>query len=173
MEINQIEIAHVLCRFIDTEETSQTKFILRDPELLSFEPYSQISAKLEEYQIDIPVRIDNRVFMSIKNNNLVTCENDVETDKVRQRLLDFTTKIIHIQHYCFHNNINGLCRLLGKLLTRNWWIYHLSSPIMKPFGIYEDVKIIDDDDDDNIKIIDDDDDDIESIDDDNDNDEEK
>ena len=149
MEINQIEIAHLLCRFLDTEETTISEFVLCEPDLLSFDPYSQISSKLEELQIDIPNRIDNRVFISIKNNNLVTCENDIETDKVRQRLLDFSTKIIHIQHYCFHNNINGLCRLLGKLLTRNWWIYHLSSPIMKPFGIYEDITIIDDDDDDN------------------------
>ena len=26
---------------------------------------------------------------------------------------------------------------LGKLLTRIWWIYHLSSPIMKSINNYE------------------------------------
>ena len=30
----------------------------------------------------------------------------------------------------------GLSKIFGKLLTRIWWIYHTSSPIMNPFHNY-------------------------------------
>ena len=30
-----------------------------------------------------------------------------------------------------------MSRILGKLLTRIWWIYHSSSPIMKPIYMFE------------------------------------
>ena len=31
-----------------------------------------------------------------------------------------------------------MARLLAKLLTRIWWIYHKSSPLAKAFGHYDD-----------------------------------
>ena len=51
--------------------------------------------------------------------------------------MDFGEKVKNIQHYCFHSKHTSLSKLLGKLLTRIWWIYHLSSPIMKSINNYE------------------------------------
>jgi hypothetical protein len=51
--------------------------------------------------------------------------------------MEFGEKIKAIQHYCFHAKITGLSKIIGKLLTRIWWIYHMSSPIMKPYNVYE------------------------------------
>ena len=136
-EGNQIELAHVLCRFISTKETSNKSMALEDPEILSSEPYCKIGSILEHCQIDIPNLIDNRLFMSIRQNSIIKSASEDETDELRHELLEFAEKIKNIQHYCFHANIAGLSRILGKLLTRIWWVYHTSSPIMKPFGIYE------------------------------------
>ncbi len=137
MENNQIELAHFLCRFISTKETSDPSLALEDPELLKSEPYSKIAQILSHCQIDIPKLIDNRLFMSIRQNSIIKSASEDETDVLRHELLEFGEKIKNIQHYCFHKNIAGVSRILGKLLTRIWWIYHTSSPIMKPFGIYE------------------------------------
>lgn len=136
-ESNQIDLAHVLCRFISTKETSDESIALEDPDILASEPYCKIGQILEHCQIDIPKLIDNRIFMSIRQNSIIKSASEDETDVLRHELLEFMQKITNIQHYCFHANIAGLSRILGKLLTRIWWIYHTSSPIMKPFGIYE------------------------------------
>jgi superfamily II DNA or RNA helicase len=136
-ENNQVELAHFLCRFISTKETSNQTLALEDPEILKIEPYCTISYILEQCQIDIPMLIDNRIFMSIRQNSIIKSMSEDETDVLRHELLEFGEKIKNIQHYCFHKNIAGLSKILGKLLTRIWWIYHTSSPLMKPFGIYE------------------------------------
>ena len=57
-------------------------------------------------------------------------EKDVE---LREQLFNFGNVVKHIQHYYFHTKVVGLAKLLGKLLTRIWWIYHLSSPISTNF----------------------------------------
>lgn len=136
-ESNQVELAHFLCRFVSTKSTTDVSHALEDPDILKSEPYSKIQGILEHCQIDIPKLIDNRLFMSIRQNSIIKSASEDETDMLRHELLEFGEKIKNIQHYCFHKNIAGLSRILGKLLTRIWWIYHTSSPIMKPFGIYE------------------------------------
>ena len=136
-ETCQIDLAHVLCRFISTKATSDKSLALEDPDILSTEPYCKINEILEHCQIDIPTLIDNRLFMSIRQNSIIKSASEDETDLLRHELLEFAEKIKNIQHYCFHANIAGLSRILGKLLTRIWWVYHTSSPIMKPFGIFE------------------------------------
>jgi hypothetical protein len=88
-------------------------------------------------QIDFPKMIDNRLFKSIQQNLIVKLETYDELDILRQRLMNFGEKIKVIQHYCFHSKITGLSKILGKLLTRIWWIYHMSSPIMRPYNTFE------------------------------------
>lgn len=129
LEINQINIAHFLCRFISTYPTYEN--VLEDPSILSDAPYNQILNELENLQIEVPDKVDNKLYLSIQNNLLVDCYNEVDTDKLRDRIMEFGEKVKNIQHYCFHSKYIGLTKLLGKLLTRIWWIYHLSSPIMK------------------------------------------
>lgn len=136
-EVNQIELAHFLCRFIGVQSTDDDKNQLDDPELLAIHPYNQILEQLEDLQLDIPSMIDNKLYVSIKTNSLVKCSSDNLTDELRQQIMDFGEKIKHIQHFCFHSKIVGLSRMLGKLLTRLWWIYHTSSPVTKEYNTYE------------------------------------
>ena len=127
-EINQINIAHFLARFIAIK--SNENYLLDEPEILKIEPYNQISRELSILQINIPDKIDNRVFKSIQYNTIGNFNEDT-TNEIRENLYTFSEIIKIIQHYCYHSNLKGLCRLLGKLLTRLWWIYHTSSPIIK------------------------------------------
>lgn len=126
-ENNQIEIAHFLSRFILTKETTKLEDKLSDPLLLLESPYNLLVNQLEDLQLDIPKLIDNRIYLSIQNNILVKCTSDIETDELRKRLMQFGDIIKNLQHYCYHTKIVGLTKLLGKLLTRIWWIYHNSS----------------------------------------------
>jgi len=137
LESNQVTLAHFLCRFISTISTTDEINVLSDPEILSSHPYNQILGKFEELQIEFPKMIDNKLFKSIQLNSIVKLDSYDELDELRQRLMNFGEKIKAIQHYCFHSKISGLSKIIGKLLTRIWWIYHTSSPIMKPYYIYE------------------------------------
>jgi hypothetical protein len=136
-ECNQIKLAHFLCRFLSTKSTKSSTNALENPDILSTSPYNQIIKQLDALQIDMPEFIDNRVFLSIQQNSVVKSQSEDATDELRHRLLEFGEKIINIQHYCFHSKITGLSRLFGKLLTRIWWIYHSSSPLMKPIKTFE------------------------------------
>jgi hypothetical protein len=136
-ENNQIDLAHFICRFISTKSTKNSEYALNDPAMLANYPYDQILTQITDLQIDNPQMIDNRLFVSIRQNSVVKLQSEDATDELRHRLMDLSDKIKHIQHFCFHSKITGLSRILGKLLTRIWWIYHTSSPIMKPFQIYD------------------------------------
>jgi hypothetical protein len=129
-EINQVLIAHFLCRFLCIKESTEN--LLEEPKILSESPFDQILEQLEDLQISIPKLIDNKLFLAIQQNTILT-----NNDEIRQRLLIFGDKVKNIQHYCFHTKITGLTKIMGKLLTRIWWIYHMSSPIMKSFIEYE------------------------------------
>ena len=136
-ESNQIALAHFLCRFISTISTNNKYNSLVDPEILKLSPYNQILDKFEELQIEFPKMIDDKLFKSIQNNLVVKLDSYDELDQLRQRLMIFGDKLKAIQHYCFHSKISGLSKIIGKLLTRIWWIYHTSSPIMIPYNTFE------------------------------------
>ena len=136
-ESNQIALAHFLCRFISTIPTKNKEESLDDPEFLKLYPYNQILDKFDELQIEFPKIIDNKLFKSIQNNLVVKLDSYDELDQLRERLMNFGDKIKIIQHYCFHSKISGLSKIIGKLLTRIWWIYHTSSPIMIPYNTFE------------------------------------
>lgn len=126
-ENNQIDVAHFLSRFILTYETNNLENKLVDPAILSENPYNLILDQLTDLQLELPTNIDNRIYLSIQHNVLVKGSNDIETEELRNRLIQFGEVIRHLQHYCYHSKIVGLAKLLGKLLTRIWWIYHNSS----------------------------------------------
>ena len=131
VESNQVNLAHFLCKFLSIELTHDLDFYLEDPSILNINPYNQIIENLEALEIEIPRNIDNKLFLSIQANKIVQNLSDEKTDHLRQRLIDFGEKIKNIQHYCYHSKINKLSKIMGKLLTRIWWIYHSSSHIMK------------------------------------------
>jgi superfamily II helicase len=126
-EYNQINIAHFLCYFINTIKSNDN--ILKKPEILNVSPYNNIIDDLKRISIDIDENIDKTIFIIIQNNKMIDNENIMY---YRDVLLEFGLKIKNIQHYCYHSKFNGLCKLLGKLLTRIMWIYYTSSPLIKP-----------------------------------------
>ncbi len=137
IEKNQIQLAHFLCRFLSTKSTKNPAFALEDPEILSEQPYNQIVKQLDELQIEIPTMIDNHLFATIQQNTIVKYQSEDATDELRHQLFEFGEKIKNIQHFCFHSKITGLSKIIGKLLTRIWWIYHSSSPIMKSISSFD------------------------------------
>jgi len=50
-------------------------------------------------------------------------------NNLRENLIQYGNLLKIIQHYCYHSKITGVAKLLAKLLTRIWWIYHNSSVI--------------------------------------------
>jgi superfamily II RNA helicase len=127
LEVNQVNLAHFLCQFIGIEKAENNQ-ILEEYELLKIHPFNTIYDILKNKNIILFKNIDDRLFKSIESNNLVDNENNL-----RQRLFEFGQKLKIVQHYCFYSKIINLTKLFGKLLTRIWWIYHSSSPIMKPY----------------------------------------
>ena len=136
LEKNQIEIARFLCNFISIDEAYDEN-ILEPLEILEKEPYNNILSELNDLDIIIPDYIDSKLYLSIQRNLLFDCENIDLTDELRSKLYNFGIKIIYIQNYCYQEKYVGLCKLLSKLVTRIWWIYHNSSPIMIPLTNYE------------------------------------
>ena len=132
LEINQINLAHFLSRFIHTKIADDENSILEDLDLLKTSPYNTIFNKLNEYNLNIINNIDNKLFKSIQNNCIIKTNSDDENNELRSRLFDFGKKIQIIQHYCYYSKIISLSKIISKLLTRIWWIFHSSSPIMKP-----------------------------------------
>jgi hypothetical protein len=123
---NQIQIAHFLCRFYN-KSTNNNNNILIEPDILIYNPFNQILKELNDIDIIIPKNIDNKLFLSIQNNCLLNNISDIEKNELRNELIEFSNIIKIIQHYCFHIKIIGVAKLLAKLLTRIWWIYHTSS----------------------------------------------
>lgn len=138
---NQIKVAHFLCHFIDVKKATKDENILIKCDILNQEPFSNIYNMLEELQLEIPDKIDGLVYESIRLNKIIEIDTEKETDELRNRLLfGFGYKVNAIQHFCFHNKYKNVAKLLAKLLTRIWWIYHTSSPIMKNFNEFDSIK---------------------------------
>lgn len=142
LDVNQLSIAHFLARFLCTKITNKSEYILEDHPLLSEYPYNQIFQRAEELQLNIISNVDNRVYKSLVLNSIPKNMSDDTTNEIRMNMMDFSSKIRIIQHYCFHTKIVGVCKLLGKLLTRIWWVCHTSSPVMKPLNNFDNDEII-------------------------------
>jgi len=140
IENNQIDIAHFLSYFISKHETDNIDYKLPDCAIFEQQSFSKIFGIMEDLQLETTDNIDGRVWFSIKTNKLFKCSTEKEADTIRQRLFEFGNRVKAIQHFCFHNKITNISRLLGKLLTRIWWIYHMSSPIMRPFNYFDEVE---------------------------------
>jgi hypothetical protein len=126
-ENDQIELAYFMSKFIDIKYTENTKYNINNFLYNSQINYEEIYVKLRAKNIIINNNIDSRVWLSIRNNLLIEPDNE----QLRQELFDFNTKLKAIQHYCFHSNFVILTKLFAKLLTRIWWIYHSSSPVVR------------------------------------------
>ncbi len=137
IEKNQIEVSKFLSNYIEITETDNPNHKL---ELTEQAIKLNIKEHLETLGLEVVSEdkyIDNRVYESIRMNKLYDTENRKEKSHLRERLLNFGEKVRNIQHYFFHCEETNITKLLGKLLTRIWWIYHTSSPVMEPIDRYE------------------------------------
>jgi superfamily II DNA or RNA helicase len=137
IEKNQIDVAKFLSNYIEIVETNNTNIKLEQTEQSI---KLNIKEHLETLELEVESddnNIDSRVYESIRMNKLYETENRKEKSHLRERLLNFGEKVRNIQHYFFHCEEKNITKLLGKLLTRIWWIYHSSSPVMEPIERYE------------------------------------
>ena len=136
-EKDQVEIALFLSHFINLKESSNPKFVLPDSEYFKHGNASKLKSYADNLGIEIPEHIDSMVYQSIVLNKLLRLRTEKDIDDLRTTLIKFSTKVRHIQHYFFHSKQVTMARLLGKLLTRLWWIYHTSSPLMKSWRTFD------------------------------------
>ncbi len=136
-ENTQIEFAKFMSHFIDVREANDSHVL--EPLVLEY----PISQHLETLGLDNQIdKIDSKVFECIRSNSIIIKSQDMngyEKSKLRERLMNFGEKIRNIQHYFYHCREQPITRLLSKLLTRIWWIYHSSSPVMEPIKRYEEI----------------------------------
>jgi hypothetical protein len=137
-EKDQINIALFLSHFINLKESTDENYVLPECLFLSDDTVNRLKSYAENLGIEIPEKIDSKVYQSILYNKLVDNGNESDIDELRDNLFKFSEKIKHIQHYFFHTKQVTVARTVGKLLTRIWWIYHTSSPLMKSWKVYED-----------------------------------
>lgn len=137
VETNQVQAALFLSHFINKYTTENEDHVLIKCSLFEQPSFSKIHKYLEDLELQSPSNIDGRVYESIRTNKLVRCRTEADADNLRNRLFEFGRKLKAIQHFYYHNKFLNLSRLLAKLLTRIWWIFHTSSPIMKPFSHFD------------------------------------
>jgi len=133
LEKNQIDVSKFLSNYIEIHESKNDECLEPTEQAIKL----KINEHLETLGLETISNIDNRVYESIRMNKLYETENRKEKSILRERLLLFGEKVRNIQHYFFHCDEEVLTVLLGKLLTRIWWIYHLSSPVMEPINRYD------------------------------------
>lgn len=136
-EKDQVDLALFLSHFINLEESTETNYILQESEYLQNGSSSELKNACDNLGIEIPTNICSKVYMSINNNKLINQSSEKNIDLLRDKIFKFSEKIRHLQHYFFHTKQVTITRLIGKLLTRIWWIYHTSSPLMKSWNSYE------------------------------------
>ena len=137
-EKEQTNAALFLSHFINMKESTNSKHVLPHCECTKENIISNLKVYGDNLGIPIPEKIDSKVYETIVFNKLLALRTEKETDDLRNDLFKFSEKIRHIQHFFFHTKQVTLARLLGKLLTRIWWIYHTSSPLMKSWQSYLD-----------------------------------
>lgn len=140
---DQIAIGKFYSRFIEVREP------INDKDVLCVEENSdedKILTFFEKVDLGLPKKIDSKIFKAIEQCRIEISNLD-ELEKERERLYIFSLKLKYIQHYFYyigerdHENEEisikntgkmnkKIASLMAKLLTRIWWIYHQSSPII-------------------------------------------
>lgn len=121
-EKSQIDFAKFMLSYTFIKETTDTNIL---DEFKDSEKFN-IKNTMNKINLIVPDKIDRRIFDCIRANKLLF-EKDYY---LREEIILFSENIKHLQHYFYHNKEIIITRLIGKLLTRLWWIYHTSSPIM-------------------------------------------
>jgi hypothetical protein len=128
-ETTQVQLALFLSQYIDVIEGTDN---ILPPFITTYD----INSGLETLGLGLHAVIDGKLYESIHMNKLIDC-NINDKSILRERLLNFGEKIQAIQHYYFYSKEKELAQLLAKLMTRMWWIYHNSSPVMESIMRYD------------------------------------
>ena len=124
-ELTQIECAHFLLQFYDIVATDTD--VLPPMELCK---QYNIHQELEKIALAVPKNIDSKLYKAIRQNSINT-DSPKEKRDLRKRLYKFVSIIKALQHYFYYTKEVCVSRLLSKLMTRIWWIHHMSSPLME------------------------------------------
>jgi hypothetical protein len=120
----QIEVFKIFSKYLTLKNNLNTDIFLSAIEEVN------IDDDLDKLCLSVPSDIDGRLYNIIRMNCLTKLNyNDINL--LREQVMEMGEYIRHIQHYFYYMKEVSLTRLLGKLLTRIWWVYHLSSPLME------------------------------------------
>ena len=139
VEKNQIEASLFISHFVNVLDSEEwilddgTEHVLPESRYLRTGNASLLKDYAENIQLDIPDKIDSKIYLSISNNKMLDLGSDLENDKLRKRMFEFFDKVKYFGHYLFHDKKGTVVILIGKLLTRIWWIIHDSSPLRKKY----------------------------------------
>ena len=120
-EKSQIDFAHFMLSY-SFIKTSDDNYLQEMEEGIKF----NIKNSMNLIGLNVPDNIDKQIYECIRASKLLYEEDYY----LREEIMLFSENIKHLQHYFYHNNEVNITRLMGKLLTRIWWVYHSSSPIM-------------------------------------------
>lgn len=129
-EIKQIEAAHILSFFIQTNSAKRLSEVLKplDNYETKWKPIKKHLLNLGIFTCDERF-IDGRVWFSIQANKLFEGHDDEEYQDIREKFFKFTSSLRILQNYCYYSKRVTLAKILGKLFTRCKWILWLSSPL--------------------------------------------
>ena len=133
-ENTQVEFAKLIAYFVVAKESTRDKHILTDVESANH----MLRTNFETLGLDIPEKIDSRVYEVIRQNSFIQTDDSHDKGVLRQELFEFSLILRNIQHYFFHSKETTIAKMIAKLMTRVWWNYHLSSPVMDPISRYVD-----------------------------------
>jgi len=131
-ENTQVEFAKLIAYYIVAKEATRDDHIMTEVE--SANP--QLRANFETLGLDIPEKIDSRVYEVVRMNSFIETDGPHDKGSLRSELFDFCMVLRNIQHYFFHSKEETIAKMIAKLMTRVWWNYHLSSPVMEPISRY-------------------------------------
>lgn len=129
IEKEQVDVALFLSHFINVKEGTDD-YILPESKHLLEGPNKELKTYVRNLGVEIPEKIDGKLYYSIVKNKLMDLGSEHLNDNLRNQLEEFRKKLTCLQNYLFYKGHVTVTRLLGKLLTRLWWIYHTSSPLM-------------------------------------------
>ena len=129
----QIECSKMLLNFIDITETTSSSHVLEPAKCYSMYPLKQYC---EDLGLAVPDMIDSQVYESIQRNSIIDTEDMITKGMLRARIFKFGKKVETMQNYYFYSKKIVLARLFAKLLTRIYWIYLTSAPVMDSITSY-------------------------------------
>jgi superfamily II DNA or RNA helicase len=131
-ENTQVEFAKLIAYFVVAKEASRDDHVMTIVE--SSNP--MLRANFKTLGLDIPEKIDSRVYEIIRLNSFIETDGFDEKGFLRNELFEFGIVLQNIQHYFYHSKEDTIAKMISKLMTRVWWNYYLSSPVMEPISRY-------------------------------------